>query len=56
MADDKVCKHVFFVFFEQKTAYEMLRGLVGSEMCIRDRSCAVWQGCIEELCSMAGWH
>ena len=24
-------------FFKQKTAYEMLRGLVGSEMCIRDR-------------------
>ena len=28
--------HVFF--FKQKTAYEMLRSLVGSEMCIRDRS------------------
>ena len=26
----------FFVF-KQKTAYEMLRSLVGSEMCIRDR-------------------
>ena len=26
-----------FVFFKQKTAYEMLRSLVGSEMCIRDR-------------------
>ena len=25
------------VFFKQKTAYEMLRSLVGSEMCIRDR-------------------
>eukprot|EP00831_Metopus_contortus_P073106 TRINITY_DN66684_c0_g1_i1.p3 TRINITY_DN66684_c0_g1~~TRINITY_DN66684_c0_g1_i1.p3 ORF type:complete len:138 (-),score=42.02 TRINITY_DN66684_c0_g1_i1:81-494(-) len=24
-------------FFKQKTAYEMQRGLVGSEMCIRDR-------------------
>src|SRR5674536_369804 len=24
------------VFFKQKTAYEMLRSLVGSEMCIRD--------------------
>ena len=23
--------------FKQKTAYEMLRSLVGSEMCIRDR-------------------
>eukprot|EP00658_Telonema_sp_P-2_P082679 TRINITY_DN8786_c0_g1_i3.p1 TRINITY_DN8786_c0_g1~~TRINITY_DN8786_c0_g1_i3.p1 ORF type:complete len:114 (-),score=10.21 TRINITY_DN8786_c0_g1_i3:158-499(-) len=28
----------FFFFFKQKTAYEMLRSLVGSEMCIRDRS------------------
>ena len=28
-----------FFFFKQKTAYEMLRSLVGSEMCIRDR---VW--------------
>ena len=26
-----------FVVFKQKTAYEMLRSLVGSEMCIRDR-------------------
>ena len=25
-------------FFKQKTAYEMLRSLVGSKMCIRDRS------------------
>ena len=24
------------MFFKQKTAYEMLRSLVGSEMCIRD--------------------
>src|SRR5678815_5048206 len=29
-------KDIFF-FFKQKTAYEMLRSLVGSEMCIRDR-------------------
>ena len=27
-------------FFKQKTAYEMLRSLVGSEMCIRDRGVA----------------
>eukprot|EP00658_Telonema_sp_P-2_P009968 TRINITY_DN13723_c0_g1_i1.p1 TRINITY_DN13723_c0_g1~~TRINITY_DN13723_c0_g1_i1.p1 ORF type:complete len:117 (+),score=16.99 TRINITY_DN13723_c0_g1_i1:57-407(+) len=31
----------FFFFFKQKTAYEMLRSLVGSEMCIRDRSTGV---------------
>eukprot|EP00658_Telonema_sp_P-2_P037105 TRINITY_DN26720_c0_g1_i5.p1 TRINITY_DN26720_c0_g1~~TRINITY_DN26720_c0_g1_i5.p1 ORF type:complete len:168 (+),score=44.43 TRINITY_DN26720_c0_g1_i5:48-551(+) len=29
----------YFFFFKQKTAYEMLRSLVGSEMCIRDRYC-----------------
>eukprot|EP00658_Telonema_sp_P-2_P053017 TRINITY_DN41409_c0_g1_i1.p2 TRINITY_DN41409_c0_g1~~TRINITY_DN41409_c0_g1_i1.p2 ORF type:complete len:144 (+),score=39.51 TRINITY_DN41409_c0_g1_i1:37-468(+) len=33
--DDLVRKNIFF--FKQKTAYEMLRSLVGSEMCIRDR-------------------
>eukprot|EP00831_Metopus_contortus_P036300 TRINITY_DN28756_c0_g1_i2.p1 TRINITY_DN28756_c0_g1~~TRINITY_DN28756_c0_g1_i2.p1 ORF type:complete len:314 (-),score=89.96 TRINITY_DN28756_c0_g1_i2:7-948(-) len=31
------CGLFFFFFFKQKTAYEMQRGLVGSEMCIRDR-------------------
>ena len=30
-----------FCFIKQKTAYEMLRSLVGSEMCIRD-SCERW--------------
>ncbi len=30
-----------FFFFKQKTAYEMLRSLVGSEMCIRDRTTGV---------------
>ncbi len=32
---------VVFFFFKQKTAYEMLRSLVGSEMCIRDRTTRV---------------
>eukprot|EP00658_Telonema_sp_P-2_P074794 TRINITY_DN6408_c0_g1_i1.p1 TRINITY_DN6408_c0_g1~~TRINITY_DN6408_c0_g1_i1.p1 ORF type:complete len:194 (+),score=22.08 TRINITY_DN6408_c0_g1_i1:42-623(+) len=32
-----VCSGFCFFFFKQKTAYEMLRSLVGSEMCIRDR-------------------
>ena len=32
---DYGCLGLFF-FFKQKTAYEMLRSLVGSEMCIRD--------------------
>ncbi len=27
----------FFFFFKQKTAYDVSLGLVGSEMCIRDR-------------------
>ena len=36
-----MCIYVFFFFFKQKTAYEMLRSLVGSEMCIRDRSGSV---------------
>ena len=31
------CLFFSFFFFKQKTAYEMLRSLVGSEMCIRDR-------------------
>eukprot|EP00658_Telonema_sp_P-2_P034655 TRINITY_DN25289_c0_g1_i1.p1 TRINITY_DN25289_c0_g1~~TRINITY_DN25289_c0_g1_i1.p1 ORF type:complete len:123 (-),score=27.81 TRINITY_DN25289_c0_g1_i1:75-443(-) len=39
-----------FFFFKQKTAYEMLRSLVGSEMCIRDRIIATsgngGDGCI----------
>ena len=37
-----VCGGVFF--FKQKTAYEMLRSLVGSEMCIRDRPRAAQGG------------
>ena len=27
---------IWVFFFKQKTAYEVLRSLVGSEMCIRD--------------------
>ena len=30
-----------FFFFKQKTAYEIMPSLVGSEMCIRDRNNAV---------------
>src|SRR5660397_283148 len=29
---------LFFFFFKQKTAYEIRLSLVGSEMCIRDRT------------------
>ena len=32
---------IFFFFFKQKTTYEIEYGLVGSEMCIRDRQCVV---------------
>src|SRR5450756_2695987 len=32
---------LFFFFFKQKTAYEIMPSLVGSEMCIRDRSSPV---------------
>ena len=28
---------VLVFFFKQKTAYDLLRSLVGAEMCIRDR-------------------
>ena len=34
-------KYYVVFFFKQKTAYEMLRSLVGSEMCIRDRTAQV---------------
>ena len=42
---------VYFVvfFFKQKTAYEMLRSLVGSEMCIRDRTVTGATGRDEDL-------
>ncbi len=36
----KVVRFVFF-FFKQKTAYEISACLVGSEMCIRDRTTRV---------------
>src|SRR5665648_631890 len=32
----------FFFFFKQKTAYEIMPSLVGSEMCIRDSSRSVF--------------
>ncbi len=41
-ADDSLNLYRYkFFFFKQKTAYEMLRSLVGSEMCIRDRTTGV---------------
>ena len=38
-----------FFFFKQKTAYEMLRSLVGSEMCIRDSNRIVQMLDIKEV-------
>ena len=35
-----LCFVYFIFFFTQKTAYELLRSLVGSEMCIRDSAVA----------------
>eukprot|EP00825_Cyclidium_porcatum_P051496 TRINITY_DN948_c0_g1_i1.p1 TRINITY_DN948_c0_g1~~TRINITY_DN948_c0_g1_i1.p1 ORF type:complete len:136 (-),score=22.55 TRINITY_DN948_c0_g1_i1:226-633(-) len=39
---------IFFFFFKQKTAYEIMPSLVGSEMCIRDsgRSVVKGYGCV----------
>eukprot|EP00825_Cyclidium_porcatum_P013350 TRINITY_DN17038_c0_g1_i1.p2 TRINITY_DN17038_c0_g1~~TRINITY_DN17038_c0_g1_i1.p2 ORF type:complete len:174 (+),score=39.00 TRINITY_DN17038_c0_g1_i1:33-554(+) len=33
-----------FFFFKQKTAYEIMPSLVGSEMCIRDRYMGIYKG------------
>ena len=37
---------MYFFFFKQKTAYEMLRSLVGSEMCIRDSDEQAQESCL----------
>src|SRR5450756_3092506 len=34
--------YFFCFFFKQKTAYEIMPSLVGSEMCIRDSSGTIW--------------
>src|SRR5450756_3223855 len=44
----------FFFFFKQKTAYEIMPSLVGSEMCIRD-SCHPG-GCGAGVCLAALRH
>ena len=41
---------LFVFFFKQKTAYEMLRSLVGSEMCIRDRGIEGSAICHRSIC------
>src|SRR5450756_2212597 len=45
----------FFVFFfKQKTAYEIMPSLVGSEMCIRDRIRTQWQKDHDEVTALGG--
>ena len=44
----------FFFFFKQKTAYEIMPSLVGSEMCIRDRVWVIYKYsnyCLLCICS-----
>ncbi len=50
-----VCCLLFFFFFKQTTAYEMLRSLVCSEMCIRD-SGRDSSGFSEEVRARDYWH
>ena len=38
---DEISSALFF--FKQKTAYEIMPSLVGSEMCIRDRPPTIWE-------------
>ena len=40
---------MLFFFFEQKTAYEMLRSLVGSEMFIRDSAVTVPRSVVNRM-------
>ena len=40
-----------FFFFKQKTAYEIMPSLVGSEMCIRDR----YEGMDPEMRTAVGY-
>ena len=46
-----------YFFFKQKTAYEMLRSLVGSEMCIRDSTQATMLAVMTVLVALwrHGW-
>ena len=41
-------------FFKQKTAYEMLRSLVGSEMCIRDSDSSTTKNCFGFVLVLSG--
>eukprot|EP00658_Telonema_sp_P-2_P052844 TRINITY_DN41159_c0_g1_i1.p2 TRINITY_DN41159_c0_g1~~TRINITY_DN41159_c0_g1_i1.p2 ORF type:complete len:127 (+),score=33.12 TRINITY_DN41159_c0_g1_i1:77-457(+) len=45
---------ICFFFFKQKTAYEMLRSLVGSEMCIRDSTQKSVSFDLQTSCELCG--
>ena len=49
MKSDLLLLCLCFFFFKQKTAYEIMPSLVGSEMCIRDRG-------RRGIYSCAGYH
>ena len=51
-----LCVVCFFVFFKQKTAYEIQYGLVGSEMCIRDRYYSGRNWTILRFRFVSGWR
>ncbi|CUX40426.1 hypothetical protein BN3590_01215 [Clostridium sp. C105KSO15] len=40
--------NVFFFFFKQKTAYEIMPSLVGLEMCIRDSYWVYYRSIIDK--------
>eukprot|EP00825_Cyclidium_porcatum_P046810 TRINITY_DN7460_c0_g1_i2.p1 TRINITY_DN7460_c0_g1~~TRINITY_DN7460_c0_g1_i2.p1 ORF type:complete len:175 (-),score=20.00 TRINITY_DN7460_c0_g1_i2:270-794(-) len=45
-----------FFFFKQKTAYEIMPSLVGSEMCIRDSINAEYMGLFQQLANKLTMH
>ena len=55
MSTRSVRLSILFFFFKQKTAYERLRSLVGSEMCIRDRISTLKRAFGLDRCKWAGW-
>ena len=44
-----------FFFFKQKTAYEIMPSLVGSEMCIRDRCSSPFMRLAQHLKALRAW-
>ena len=48
-------KGFFFFFFKQKTAYEVMPSVVGSEMCIGGRACSEQGRGWVPRCDLASW-